>query len=135
MLKPIIYIGQLLKWDSIGVSNVAGELALIVGLVMWAMSLARVRRKMFEVFYYTHHLYFLFIFFYILHVGMSFFGLILPAIYLFFLDRYLRFLQSRTSVRLISTRLLPCDTLELNFTKSPSTLHINYDQFHIVWMF
>ncbi|XP_068639595.1 ferric reduction oxidase 2-like [Aristolochia californica] len=117
-------ISQMLKWDMIGVSNVAGELALICGLLMWVTSSGRVRRKMFEVFYYTHHLYFLFFFFFIVHVGTSFyglaiFGLILPGIYLFLVDRCLRFLQSRQRVRLLAARLLPCETLELSFSKSP----------------
>ncbi|XP_068653680.1 ferric reduction oxidase 2-like [Aristolochia californica] len=112
-------ISQMLKWDKIGVSYVAGELALICGLLMWVTSFPRVRRKMFEVFYYTHHLYFLFFFFFVLHVGMSFFGLVLPGIYLFLVDRYLRFLQSRQRVRLLSARLLPCEALELSFSKSP----------------
>ncbi|XP_068649136.1 LOW QUALITY PROTEIN: ferric reduction oxidase 2-like [Aristolochia californica] len=112
-------ISQMLKWDKIGVSNVAGELALICGLLMWVTSFPRLRRKTFEVFYYTHHLYFLFFFFFVLHVGVSFFGLVLPGIFLFLVDRYLRFLQSRQRVRLLSARLLPCQALELSFSKSP----------------
>ncbi|KAG9443138.1 hypothetical protein H6P81_018992 [Aristolochia fimbriata] len=116
-------ITEMLKWEKIGVSNVSGELALICGLAMWVTSLGPVRRKMFELFYYTHHLYFFFIFFFILHVGTSFFGLsvfglILPGIYLFLVDRCLRFLQSKQRVRLDSARLLPCETLELNFSKA-----------------
>ncbi|GKB52912.1 ferric reduction oxidase 4-like protein [Tanacetum coccineum] len=59
----------------------------------------------------------LYVFFYIIHVGVAYFCLILPGIFLFMIDRYLRFLQSRTNVRLIAARLLPCDTLELNFSK------------------
>ena len=42
----------------------------------------------------------------------------LPGFYLFLVDRYLRFLQSRRQVCLVSARVLPCDTLELNFSKS-----------------
>lgn len=74
---------------------------------------------MFELFFYTHYLYFLFIFFFILHVGISYSFIMLPGFYLFLVDRYLRFLQSRNRVRVLSSRVLPSDTVELNFSKSP----------------
>lgn len=74
---------------------------------------------MFEVFLYTHHLYVLYIFFYVLHVGPAYFCMILPGIFLFLVDRFLRFLQSRRSSELVSARLLPCGTVELNFSKTP----------------
>lgn len=127
----------MLAWDKIGVANVPGELALIFGLIMWVTSIPRFRRKMFELFYYTHHLYFLFLFFFVLHVGISFFCYILPGFYLFLVDRYLRFLQSRCKVRLASARVLPCEVIELNFSKNPSkqkTFHlaILYCIFHCV---
>ncbi|XP_026664340.1 ferric reduction oxidase 2-like [Phoenix dactylifera] len=112
-------IDEMLKWNNTGVSNVAGEIALVAGLVMWATTFPRIRRTMFELFFYTHQLYILFLFFYLLHVGIAYFFSILPGIYLFMVDRFLRFLQSRTTVRLISARLLPSETVELNFSKSP----------------
>ncbi|OIW04864.1 hypothetical protein TanjilG_13704 [Lupinus angustifolius] len=37
--------------------------------------------------------------------------------YLFLVDRYIRFLQSRHQVRLVSARVLPCEAIELNFSK------------------
>ncbi|CAN4108986.1 unnamed protein product [Withania somnifera] len=73
---------------------------------------------MFELFFYTHHFYILFVFFFVFHVGVSYAGIMLPGFYLFMVDRYLRFLQSRSNVRLVSARVLPCETLELNFSKS-----------------
>ncbi|KAH7653463.1 Ferric-chelate reductase (NADH) protein [Dioscorea alata] len=114
-------LSNMLEWDAIGISIVAGELALISGLFMWVTTFPRIRRKFFELFFYTHQLYIIFLFFFLLHVGIAFFCLILPGVYLFLLDRYLRFLQSRRSVRLISARLLPSDTVELNFSKSSGT--------------
>ncbi|KAF9615573.1 hypothetical protein IFM89_024662 [Coptis chinensis] len=111
-------ISEMIKWDKIGVSNVAGELALLAGLAMWATTFPRIRRKMFELFFYTHNLYTLFLFFFVLHVGISYACIMLPGVYLFLIDRYLRFLQSRQKVRLLSSRLLPCETIELNFSKS-----------------
>ncbi|KAG0460718.1 hypothetical protein HPP92_021015 [Vanilla planifolia] len=110
-------ISQMLKWDAIGVSNVAGELALLSGLAMWVMTVPRIRRKMFELFFYSHQLYVLFLFFYLLHVGIAFFCYILPGVYLFLVDRFLRFLQSRQRVKLVSARLLPSESVELNFAK------------------
>lgn len=111
-------ISQMIKWEKTDISNVAGEIALLAGLVMWATTFPRIRRKMFELFFYTHHLYVVFVLFFVLHVGFSYSCIMLPGFYLFMIDRYLRFLQSRQSIRLVSTRTLPCETVELNFSKS-----------------
>ena len=108
----------MLKWDKTGVSNVAGELALLAGLAMWVTTFPRIRRKIFELFFYTHHLYILFIAFFIFHVGISYSCMMLPGFYLFVVDRFLRFLQSRQGVRLVSARVLPCEVMELNFSKA-----------------
>ena len=110
---------QVFEWRRDGVPNLAGDIALVFAMAMWATSSTRIRRKMFEVFFYTHHLYALYILFYILHVGAAYSCMILPGIYLFLVDRYLRFLQSRRRARLVSARILPCDSVELNFSKSP----------------
>lgn len=112
----------MLQWAKTDISNVAGELALVAGLVMWATTFPKIRRKMFEVFFYTHHLYILFIVFFFFHVGISYASIMLPGFFLFMIDRFLRFLQSKGNVRLISTRVLPCETLELNFSKSQGTI-------------
>ncbi|XP_012851922.1 PREDICTED: ferric reduction oxidase 4-like [Erythranthe guttata] len=112
-------ISEMLKWDRDGISNVAGEVALLSGIVMWITSHSLVRRKIFELFFYTHHLYIVFVFFFILHVGFSYSCIMLPGFYLFIIDRFLRFLQSQQRVFLISARVLPCHALELNFSKDP----------------
>lgn len=112
-------ISEMIKWDKIGISNVAGELALLAGLAMWATTFPRIRRKLFELFFYTHYLYILFMLFFVLHVGISYACIMLPGFYLFMIDRYIRFLQSRQSVRLVSARILPCEVVELNFSKNP----------------
>lgn len=121
---------QLLTWDELGVSNVAGELALLSGLAMWATSFPRIRQKIFELFFYTHHLYVLFVVFFMLHVGISYSCIMLPGFYLFLIDRYLRFLQSQQRVRLVAARLLPCEAVELNFSKaSGKSTVIRHDPF------
>ncbi|KAL3521556.1 hypothetical protein ACH5RR_019705 [Cinchona calisaya] len=125
-------MAQILEWSKTYVPNVAGLIAFLFSLPIWATSLYPIRRKMFEVFFDTHHLYILYIFFYILHVGVAYFCMILPGIFLFLIDRYIRFLQSKRRTRLISARLLPCGTTELTFSKNPglrynptSTLFLN----------
>jgi hypothetical protein len=109
----------MLEWSKTYVSNVAGEIATVLALAMWVTSSYRIRRKMFEVFFYTHQLYILYVVFYVLHVGAAYFCMILPGIFLFIVDRYLRFLQSQRRARLDSARLLPCGSIELTFSKSP----------------
>ncbi|XP_020597697.1 ferric reduction oxidase 2-like [Phalaenopsis equestris] len=110
---------ELLKWARIGVSNVAGEAALVCGLAMWAVTFPRIRRAIFELFFYAHYLYIPFLFFYLLHVSFATFCLVLPGVYLFIIDRFLRLLQSRRRVRLLSARLLQSEAMELNFAKAP----------------
>lgn len=115
-------ISEMLKWDETWdmnyVSNIAGEISLGSGLILWATTFPRIRRNMFELFYYTHHLYILFILFFFLHKGPFFICIMLPGFYLFLIDRFLRFLQSRQKVCLLSARLLPCQVMVLNFSKT-----------------
>lgn len=123
-LYTYIYM-QMLEWANTDISNLAGEISLAAGLAMWVTTFPSIRRKMFELFFYTHYLYILFIIFFVFHVGTSYSCIMLPGFYLFLVDRYLRFLQSRKHVRLLSARLLPCETIELNFSKSHGMHHIN----------
>ncbi|XP_074294227.1 ferric reduction oxidase 4-like [Silene latifolia] len=123
---------EALEWSPTYVSNLSGEISWVFLLVIWVTSFAYTRRKTFEVFFYTHQLYALATFFYVVHIGVSWTCQILPGIFLFTLDRYLRFLQSRSNARLISARLLPGGTVEMTFHKSPgvhygvtSTLFVN----------
>ncbi|KAI4355112.1 hypothetical protein L6164_003916 [Bauhinia variegata] len=111
-------LSQMVLWDKTGISNLAGELSLLSGLFLWVATIPRIRRKFFELFFYTHYLYILFVVFFIFHVGISYACIMLPGFYLFMVDRYLRFLQSRRQVRLVSARVLSCQALELNFSKS-----------------
>ncbi|KAJ1385364.1 Riboflavin synthase-like beta-barrel [Sesbania bispinosa] len=112
-------ISEIFTWNKVGISNVAGGVALLAGLTMWAATLPFIRRKAFELFFYTHHLYIVFVVFFVLHVGFSYSCIMLPGFYLFLIDRYLRFLQSQQKVRLVSARVLPCEAVELNFSKNP----------------
>ncbi|KAL6498801.1 hypothetical protein OROGR_028348 [Orobanche gracilis] len=111
-------LSEMLKWDDHYASNIAGEISLLCGLILWVTTYPNIRRKVFELFIYTHYLYIPFIIFFILHTNIGFACIMLPGFYLFSIDRYLRFLQSRQNVRLISARILQCETVELNFAKS-----------------
>ncbi|XP_021726705.1 ferric reduction oxidase 4-like isoform X2 [Chenopodium quinoa] len=117
-------MSELKEWSKTYVSNVAGEISFVFLIAIWVTSFAYTRRKSFEVFFYTHQLYVLATFIYLVHIGVSWTMQILPGIFLFIIDRYLRFLQSRARVRLISTRVLPGGTIEMTFSKSPG---VHYD--------
>jgi len=110
----------MLEWDRTGISHLAGEIALVAGLLMWATTFPAIRRRFFEVFFYTHYLYMVFMLFFVFHVGISYALISFPGFYIFMVDRFLRFLQSRNNVKLVSARVLPCETVELNFSKNPS---------------
>lgn len=71
---------SMLTWARTRVSIVPGELALLSGLAMWATALPRIRRRMFELFYYAHHLYIPFVVFFALHVGVTTFCYVLPGV-------------------------------------------------------
>ncbi|GLJ11039.1 hypothetical protein SUGI_0141080 [Cryptomeria japonica] len=115
--------GKMFSWVKIGYSNIAGEIALLAGLIIWLTSIKPIRQRFFEVFYYTHHLYLIFIVFFALHVGDMVLSLALPGIFLFFLDRYLRFLQSQKTVHVISARKLPSNIVQLVIAKHPSLVY------------
>ena len=111
---------QILEWADIGVAHLAGVISLIAGLLMWMTSLYPVRRNKFELFIYTHQLYVIFIVFFAFHAGHFIFCVPAGGIFLFILDRFLRFCQSRKTVDIISIKCLPCGTMELMFSKPAS---------------
>ncbi|CAH8304815.1 unnamed protein product [Eruca vesicaria subsp. sativa] len=116
-------ISQMLMWDTKDISNLAGEISLVAGLVMWATTYPAVRRRFFEVFFYTHYLYIVFMLFFVFHVGISYSFISFAGFYIFMVDRFLRFLQSRDNIRLLSARILPSDTIELTFSKDPRLVY------------
>lgn len=110
----------MLDWKDIGVANFPGVISLSAGLLMWVTSLQPVRKQFFELFFYTHQLYVIFVVFLALHVGDFIFSMCAGAVFLFILDRFLRFCQSRTKVDVISAACRPCGTIELILSKPPS---------------
>ncbi len=98
---------------------------MLTGVTMWSTSIQWVRRKRFELFFYTHQLYILFIICVALHVGDFTFSAAFSGIFLFAFDRFLRFCQSRSTVEVLSTKLLPCGVFELVLAK-PQGMNISH---------
>ncbi|XP_058102508.1 ferric reduction oxidase 8, mitochondrial [Magnolia sinica] len=112
---------QIKQWQPTGRVNIAGVITLAVGLIIWITSLPPIRRKRFELFYYTHHLYPVFLLFFLFHGGDRHFYAVLGGVLLFALDRILRLIQSSQVTCLISARILPCKAIELTLPKHPGT--------------
>ncbi|KAF3437517.1 hypothetical protein FNV43_RR20271 [Rhamnella rubrinervis] len=107
------------KWQKTGRIYLAGEIALVSGLVIWITALPQIRRKQFEIFYYTHHLYMVFLVFFLFHAGDRHFYWVFPGIFLFGLDKLLRIIESRPETCVLSARILPCNAVELILPKDP----------------
>jgi hypothetical protein len=111
---------QIWKWQKTGRIYLAGEIALVVGLIIFVTSLPQIRRRKFEIFYYTHHLYIVFLVFFLFHAGDKHFYMVFPGVFLFSLDKLLRIIQSSPKTCLVSARIFPCDAVELILPKDPS---------------
>ncbi|GLT66384.1 hypothetical protein SLA2020_387510 [Shorea laevis] len=112
-----VLLEQIRRWQSNGIAYLPGVILLAIGLLLWATALRPVRKQYFELFYYTHHLYILFVIFLALHAGPLFLSIAAGGIFLFMLDRFLRFCQSRTRVRVISVTSFPCRVVRLVLSK------------------
>ncbi|XP_031480708.1 ferric reduction oxidase 7, chloroplastic-like [Nymphaea colorata] len=108
---------EIINWQDTDISVFPGVISLSAGLLMWATSLSPVRKNYFELFFYTHQLYIVFVIFFALHVGYFIFCAAAGAIFLFVLDRFLRFCQSRTAVDVLSAKCLACEAIELTLSK------------------
>ncbi|XP_026389628.1 ferric reduction oxidase 6-like [Papaver somniferum] len=115
---------EMLQWNDFGIANLPGVISLAAGLLMWVTSFHPVRKQYFELFFYTHQLYVVFFVFMALHAGDFVFSIAAGGIFLFLLDRFLRFCQSRKTVDLLSATCLPCGTVELVISK-PKNLQYN----------
>lgn len=119
------------KWQKTGRIYLAGEITLLTGLVIWITSLPQIRRKRFEIFYYTHHLYIVFLLFFLFHTGDRHFYMVFPGVFLFSLDKILRMIQSRPEMYILSARIFPSKAIELTLPKDPSTISVISLQFKI----
>ncbi|EFJ18413.1 hypothetical protein SELMODRAFT_113141 [Selaginella moellendorffii] len=110
---------ELVRWHKIDISGLTGLFTWIVGLLMWGTSLAPVRKHRFELFYHTHQLYFVFIVGFALHLGEGWLAIVIAGVFLFFIDRLFRFLQSMRHVEVVSAKVISPETLELTLAKVP----------------
>lgn len=110
-------IAKLLEWDPHALANLPGVISLMAGIAMWVTSFGWVRNKYFELFFYTHQLYIIFVLFMAFHVSDFISNFAFSGLFLFTFDRFLRFCQSQRSTGIISTKLLPCGTYELVIAK------------------
>ncbi|KAL4564315.1 hypothetical protein LXL04_028375 [Taraxacum kok-saghyz] len=115
---------HVIDWKNNKIANLPGVISLSAGLLMWVTSLPQIRRLKFELFFYTHHLYVVFVVFMAMHVGDVLFSMIAGGLFLYMLDRFLRFFQSRKSVEILSAKCLQSGTLELVISK-PQDLKYN----------
>ncbi|KAG5153784.1 hypothetical protein JHK82_011753 [Glycine max] len=138
---------EIWKWQKTGRIYLAGEIALVVGLVIWVTSLPQIRRRKFEIFYYTHHLYAFFPVFFLFHAGDRHFYTVFPGIFLFSLDKPIRIIQSSPKTCMVSARILPSRAVELIlpedpgmkynptcviFLKIPTISHLQWHSFSII---
>ncbi|BFG32481.1 hypothetical protein CerSpe_187550 [Prunus speciosa] len=110
---------EIWEWQKTGRIYLAGEICLVTGLVIWITSLPQIRRKQFEIFYYTHHLYMVFLVFFLFHAGDRHFYMVFPGIFLFGLDKLLRIIQSRPETCILSARIFPSKAIEFILPKDP----------------
>ena len=107
-----------------GVVVVPGLVALLVAIYMVATSLPKIRRRHFNFFYYSHQLYIVFFAGFAYHVGVRTVGYTMGPIFLFFLDRFMRFWQSRQLIRVSKARVSFDGIIEL---KVPRSSTLTYD--------
>lgn len=112
------------KWQKKGRIYLAGEIAFVTALVIWITSLPQVRRRRFEIFYNTHHLYMVFLVFFLFHTGDRHFYMVFPGVFLFGLDKLLRMIQSRPRTCILSAKIFPGKAVEVILPKDPSAFQV-----------
>ncbi|XP_051136426.1 ferric reduction oxidase 8, mitochondrial isoform X2 [Andrographis paniculata] len=110
---------EIRKWQKNGRIYLAGEMALATALIMWITTFPRIRRKQFRLFFYTHHLYIVFMILFLFHGGDRHFYMVFPGIFLFAVDKLQRLIQSRPCTCIVSARVFPSKAMELTLPKDP----------------
>ncbi|KAH7285666.1 hypothetical protein KP509_33G040000 [Ceratopteris richardii] len=110
---------RITSWETINekCSVVAGLVAWIAGLVVSLTSLPFFRRRWYEFFFAVHHLYVVYALFWLYHAVWNYHFFVIPIL-LFFVDRCLRFLQSRTLVDVVSATVLESNAIELRLARN-----------------
>eukprot|EP00850_Spirogloea_muscicola_P021992 SM000271S10031 [mRNA] locus=s271:89812:94651:- [translate_table: standard] len=104
---------EISQWQPHGVSRLPGAIALLMLLIIFCSSIAIVRRRRFELFYYLHFLYIPYIAFVTLHLGAWALLYILPGLTCFAFDRVTRAIQSWNLVKADCLTILEDGSLEI----------------------
>lgn len=121
----VIYLGTvhqlhlLRTWQFNGDTNLAGVLAGTTVMIIGITSIPYIRSRYFNAFFTMHHLYILFFILYVFHVDWNHTGQSMGPIFLFFIDRFLRMVQSRRQVKGVTARILPSGLVEVKIPKHP----------------
>lgn len=110
---------QLREWPYSGNSNFPGVIGGVVTMIMALTSIPWVRARHFNFFFSMHHLYILFFMFYVFHVDWNHAAPSMGPILLFFIDRFLRMVQSWREVDGVKARMLPSGLVELKIPRQP----------------
>ena len=100
------------------VAVLAGLVALIIGLVIWAMSAEYFRRRFYDLSFIIHHLYIPFLLFWLYHVIWTYHFFVIPVL-LFLVDRLIRMVQSRRRVDVVCARLHKSGAVQLMLPIEP----------------
>jgi ferric-chelate reductase len=101
----------------------------VAAIIMGVTSLPYVRSRYFNTFFTMHHLYLIFFAFYVFHVDWNHVGQSMGPIFLFFIDRFLRMMQSRRQVTGVSAQILPSGLVELKIPKQPGKYDTHNDKY------
>lgn len=97
--------------------NVFGELSLLFLLLVGATSIPYVRRRMFETFYYTHHLYILGVVFAVMH-WVTIIWWLLPSLVLYLISRSVSTWNAMQPVQVLELTSLPDDIIKIVLARS-----------------
>lgn len=109
--------------------NFCGQMALLCSLIIGVTSLSPIRRRYYEVFYYSHHLFIFVLFFAALHFS-QFVIWMYPGVCLFVMHRMLSNTQSRVPCEVVDLEAIPGEITRLVFRRAPgSSGHYHAGQF------
>lgn len=110
-------------------TNFCGQMALWCCLIIGVTSLNPIRRRYYEVFYYSHHLFIFVLFFSALHFS-QFVIWMYPAVCLYVMHRILSNTQSRVPCEVVDLEAIPGEITRLVFRRAPgSSGHYHAAQF------
>lgn len=126
-----VFWKQIWKWQPLEINNLAGEIDMIVGIVIWLTSLGPVRRKSFETFIWTHQLYMIYLLFLYMHAGDYFVVVMFPSLVLYGIDRLFRSTQALHLVQAEGATIHTDGSVELVIPIAPDFVYRPLDSIYI----